>query len=158
LLKITHCLPILSLLFICHLAQANITPLTPQTAEYQVNYGSIELGKAQYELLPKQGNIYQYRFDSDVSLLVLWDKRHIISEFTDENGHLQPIRYTHDREGTGSDYQDQTVFLKNKQEIFSRYKDKKIKLPYKETIYDPLVAQLQFRLDMSNGIKNLDGL
>ncbi|MCL1125490.1 DUF3108 domain-containing protein [Shewanella surugensis] len=155
----THFLPVLSLFLISHLAQAEIpplTPLTPQTAEYQVNYGSIELGKARYQLLPKQGDIYQYRFDSDVSLLVLWDKRHIVSEFTLQDGNLAPIRYTHDRTGTGSDYQDQTVFLKDKQEIFSRYKDKKIKLPYKERIYDPLVAQLQIRLDLSKNKNSLE--
>ncbi|WP_299494588.1 DUF3108 domain-containing protein [uncultured Shewanella sp.] len=144
------------MLFISPLVQATITPLTPQTAEYQVYYGSIELGQARYQLSPKQGSIYQYRFDSDVSLLVLWDKRHILSEFTVEDDNLIPIRYTHDRKGTGSDYQDQTVFLKDKQEIFSRYKDKKVKLPYKELIYDPLMAQLQFRLDISKGAKNLE--
>ncbi len=156
LLKIKSFISAFSVIFFSQFTQAEITPLTPQTAEYQVYYGSIELGKARYQLSPKQGDIYQYRFDSDVSLLVLWDKRHILSEFTAKNGHLLPIRYTHDREGTGSDYQDQTVFLSDKQEIFSRYKDKKTKLPYKEPIYDPLMAQLQFRLDISKGAKNLE--
>lgn len=131
------------------------TPLTPQTAEYQVNYGNIELGKARYQLPVAEDNVYQYRFDSDVSLLVLSDRRNVRSEFTLDGDQLTPMRYTHNRKGTGPSFQEQTAFAKGQSVVHSRYKDERAKLPYTEVLYDPLMAQLQFRLDMVKGKKEL---
>ncbi len=127
------------------------TPLTPHTAEYQVNYGSIELGKARYQLPQAEGNLYHYRFDSDVSLLVLSDRRNVRSDFTLDSGHLTPMRYTHNRKGTGPSFQEQAAFAKGQGVVHSRYKDERSKLDYTDVLYDPLMAQLQFRLDMAEG-------
>ncbi|MFV7770445.1 DUF3108 domain-containing protein [Shewanella marisflavi] len=136
-------------------ANANEHPLTPHTAEYQVNYGSIELGKARYQLPAPEDNLYQYRFDSDISLLVLWDKRTVISTFKKQGEQLMPMRYTHSRSGTGSDYQEQAAYVLDQQLVHSHYKDERAKFPYTPDLYDPLMAQLQFRLDIMQGTDKL---
>ncbi|MEZ9198738.1 DUF3108 domain-containing protein [Shewanella sp. 10N.286.54.B9] len=137
-----------SLLFTSNIVIADTTPLTPHTAEYQVNYGSIELGRARYILAAPEGDQFRYRFDSDVSLLMLSDQRHIRSEFTLEGDQLIPMRYSVERTGTGPNFREQIAFAKGQNVVHSRYKDERAKFPYDEQLFDPLMVQLQFRLDM----------
>ncbi|MCG9696553.1 DUF3108 domain-containing protein [Shewanella sp. Isolate11] len=147
---------IISSLFLLPLNVAAIeNPLAPQTAEYLVDYGSINLGKARYQLSPPEDNVYNYRFDSDLSLLMLSDKRTLKSTFSYDGTRLTPMRYTHNRSGTGPDFQEQAAFVIDQKLVHSRYKDERAKFPYTEDLYDPLVAQLQFRLDISAGAKTL---
>ncbi|WP_326490250.1 DUF3108 domain-containing protein [Shewanella sp. AS1] len=136
-------------------AYAVVDPLTPQSAEYQVNYGSIELGRARYQLPAPEGNIYHYRFDSDLSLLMLTDKRTIKSTFSFDGKKLTPMRYIQQRTGTGSDFSDQTAYVLDQKLVHSSYKDKRDKFPYTDDLYDPLSAQLQFRLDITAGAKTM---
>ncbi|WP_228289721.1 DUF3108 domain-containing protein [Shewanella cyperi] len=131
------------------------SPLAPQSAEYKVFYGDIELGQARYILPPPDGNFYQYQFDSSLSLLVLSDMRHIRSEFTLEGNNLTPVRFMHQREGTGPTFNEQAAFLKNQGVVHSRYKDEKAKLPYEGELYDPMTVQLQLRLDLSAGKEHM---
>ncbi|MEZ9822839.1 DUF3108 domain-containing protein [Shewanella sp. 10N.286.45.A1] len=138
-----------SLLFTSNIVIADTTPLTPHTAEYQVNYGSIELGRARYILAAPEGDQFRYRFDSDVSLLMLSDQRHIRSEFTLDNNQLIPMRYSVERTGTGPNFREQIAFAKGQNVVHSRYKDERAKFPYDEQLFDPLMVQLQFRLDMA---------
>lgn len=140
---------VLSLLFTSNIVNADTTPLTPHTAEYQVNYGSIELGRARYILAAPEGDQFRYRFDSDVSLLMLSDQRHIRSEFTLDDNQLIPMRYSVERTGTGPNFREQIAFAKGQNVVHSRYKDERAKFPYDEQLFDPLMVQLQFRLDMA---------
>lgn len=133
-----------------------LTPLTPQTAEYQVNYGDIELGKAKYNLPKMTNGVFTYRFESDLSLLLLTDVRRISSEFTLNGNQLSPIRYHHLREGVGPNYLEQTAFTKDQGVIQTHYKDKKAQFAFEGDIFDPLMVQLQFRLDISTGKEVLD--
>jgi len=137
-------------------AMAAPTPLTPQTAEYQVNYGDIELGKAKYNLPQMEDGVFKYRFDSDLSLLLLTDVRHIFSEFSQDGKQLLPLRYLHQRKGVGPNFTEQTAFAKAQGMIHTRYKDEKGKFPFEGDIFDPLMVQLQFRLDISAGKDMLD--
>ncbi len=132
------------------------TPLTPQTAEYQVNYGEIELGKGKYELPKSVNGIYKYRFDSSLSLLLLTDIRHVVSEFSQDGNQLQPQTYLHEREGVGAHYSEQTTFVKDQRQIYTRYKAERAKFPFEANVFDPLMVQLQFRLDISAGKELLD--
>lgn len=135
---------------------AILSPLTAHTASYKVFYGSFELGVANYRLPATDSGFYSYHFDSDVSLLMLSDQRHLKSEFTLENGKLVPFRYIQERTGTGSDYTEQTAFVKGQQFIHTIYKQEALKLPYQEKVFDPLMVQLQFRMDLAANIRPLD--
>ncbi len=146
----------INLLLFSLIVASSPSPLTPHTAEYQVNYGSIELGKARFQLPKAEGNLYHYRFDSDISLLVLSDRRNVHSDFIHEKNQLIPMRYIHNRKGTGSNFQEQAAFARKQKVIYSRYKDERIKLDYTDTLYDPLMVQLQFRLDIAQGKKELN--
>ena len=138
-----------SLLITSHTTLAAPTALTPHTAEYEVYYGSIELGRARYILEAPEGNLFKYRFDSDVGLLMLSDQRHIRSEFTLEGtDHLVPMRYSVERTGTGPGFREQAAFAKGQNVVHSRYKGERAKFPYDTELFDPLMVQLQFRLDM----------
>ncbi|WP_044556380.1 DUF3108 domain-containing protein [Shewanella piezotolerans] len=143
------------LLIASQIAHAGTTPLTPHTAEYQVNYGSIELGRARYILSVGDSNQFHYRFDSDVSLLMLSDQRHIRSEFTLEGNQLVPMRYSVERTGTGPNFREQIAFAKGQNVVHSRYKDERAKFPYDGQLFDPLMVQLQFRIDMEANKKEL---
>ncbi|MGI2258302.1 DUF3108 domain-containing protein [Shewanella sp. GXUN23E] len=136
------------------------TPLTPHTAEYKVFYGDIELGKGRYRLdAPTDTGVYNYYFDSALSLLVLSDERHLHSEFTRDKQQpdkLLPIRYMQEREGTGPNFREQTAFAREQGNVYTRYKDEKGKYDYSDTLFDPLMVQLQFRLDIANGKEPLD--
>lgn len=135
---------------------AILSPLTAHTAQYNVFYGSIELGVANYRLPATDSGFYSYHFDSDVSLFVLSDQRHLTSEFTLENGKLVPFRYIQQRTGTGRDYTEQTAFAKTQQFIHTIYKEDALKLPYEDIVFDPLMVQLQFRMDLAANIRPLD--
>jgi len=135
---------------------AILSPLTAHTAEYKVFYGSIELGVANYRLPATDSGFYRYYFDSDVSLLIISDQRHLKSEFTLENGKLVPFRYIHERTGTGSDYTEQTAFAKAQKFIHTIYKQDALKLPYEDQVFDPLMVQLQFRMDLAANLRPLD--
>lgn len=138
-----------SLLFASGSTLAETTALTPHTAEYQVYYGSIELGRARYILDAPQGNFFRYRFDSDVGLLMLSDRRHIRSDFTLEaDNQLAPMRYSVERTGTGPSFREQAAFAKGQNVVHSRYKEERAQFPYDSELFDPLMVQLQFRLDM----------
>ncbi|WOT06988.1 DUF3108 domain-containing protein [Shewanella youngdeokensis] len=138
-----------SMLFTSHVIAADASPLTPHTAEYQVNFGSIELGRARYILSQTDDNAFQYRFDSDVSLLLLSDQRHIRSEFSRKDNTLIPMRYSVERTGTGPNFEEQAAFAKAQNVVHSRYKGQRAKFPYDTELFDPLMVQLQFRLDVT---------
>ncbi|QIR16165.1 DUF3108 domain-containing protein [Shewanella aestuarii] len=125
-----------------------LAPLTPHTADYKVYYGSIELGDAKYRLPATDSGYYQYFFNSRVSLLMLSDERSLQSDFTIENGTLVPFRFVHQRSGTGSEYSEQTSFAKHQNLIHTIYKKEALKLDYQDLIYEPLMVQLQFRMDV----------
>jgi hypothetical protein len=79
---------------------------------------------------------------------MLSDERSLQSDFTLEGGKLVPFRYIHHRTGTGSEYSEQTSFAKHQNFIHTIYKQEALKLDYQELIFEPLMVQLQFRMDV----------
>ncbi|MCL1076844.1 DUF3108 domain-containing protein [Parashewanella spongiae] len=153
--RIVQYLFIITLLILSSSAFATLSPLLPQTAEYRVLYGSIDLGKARYTL-DKINDQFNYKFESELSLLVLSDRREVSSEFVVTNDHVNPIRFFHEREGTGSDYQAQLVFLKSQEKVYGKYKHEKLEFNYANDLYDILSVQVQLRLDLANKKEDLN--
>jgi hypothetical protein len=136
--------------------QILLAPLIPQTAHYKAYYGSFELGDAKFTLPATDSSYYKYTFESEVGLLMLSDERKLQSDFTLENGKLVPFRYVHERTGTGSEYTEQTAFARSQNFIHTIYKLDALKLDYHETIFDPLMVQLQFRMDVISNKRPLN--
>ncbi|QSX35453.1 DUF3108 domain-containing protein [Shewanella avicenniae] len=130
---------------------ADHNPLEPQIAEYHVQYGSIGLGDARFVLDAPQDNTYKYEMTSKLSLLVVSDEREITSEFSRNGDQLIPNLFEHKRTGTGSDFTEQIRFAKELGKVFTVYKAKNKTLDYQGTLYDAMMVQLQFRLDLSLG-------
>ncbi|GGI86746.1 DUF3108 domain-containing protein [Shewanella gelidii] len=141
------------------LTQKKLKPIiaatTPFTAEYNVDYGSIGLGKAKYDFPAPEGNTYTFKFKSSLSFLLLSDKRKVVSEFTIEDNKLTPFRFLHHRKGTGPDYREQAAFIRSENIVHTRYKDEKAKIEYDNDLLDPLMTQLQIRIDLQNNRKEL---
>ena len=133
-----------------------LAPLIPQTAHYKAYYGTFELGDAKFTLPVTDSSYYNYFFESEVGLLMLSDERKLKSDFTLENGKLVPFRYVHERTGTGSEYSEQTAFARSQNFIHTIYKLDALKLDYQETIFDPLMVQLQFRMDVISNKRPLN--
>ncbi len=130
-------------------------PLAPQVAEYHVQYGSIGLGDARFVLDKPVDNHYHYALQSKLSLLIVSDQREISSDFIRKGEQLLPEKFEHQRTGTGSDFSEQVRFAKDLGKVFSVYKAENKTLDYTGPLYDAMMVQLQFRLDLSLGKQEL---
>lgn len=125
------------------------------TAEYEILYGDIHLGKANYRLSHSQDNHYRFDFSSELRFLIFSDVRAVKSELNYEDTHLLPSYYSHDRKGTGRDYFEEVIFDRSEQLIRSNYKGESIEFAYEEDIVDGLTVQLLMMLDLQKGNRQL---
>ena len=127
-----------------HASQA----LLPFQARYTVFYRSIELGQAHYELTKIKPNHFIIDFNSHLSFLWLWNKRNINCYFYNSKNKLNDIKFIHKREGTGREFLEETLFNYRTKKIATEYKNKKVSLNFSPEIQDPLLSQLQMRIDL----------
>ena len=123
------------------------------TAEYEILYGDIHLGKANYRLSHTGENFYRFDFSSELRFLIFSDSRVVNSELRLDNYRLIPSYYSHDREGTGRDYFEEIRFDRSDNLIRSTYKKETREFDYEEDIVDGLTVQLQLMLDLQQGIE-----
>jgi hypothetical protein len=141
---------ILLALFIQPLCAAEIQEFT---ADYEIYYGEILLGKANYRFSNPKDNYYRLDFVSDLRFLIFSDERVVSSELIYEDPHLLPSYYSHDRKGTGRDYFEEIRFDRLENVIHSAYKKESKEFVYEKDIVDGLTVQLQMMLDLQRGIK-----
>jgi len=123
------------------------------SAEYEIYYGNIHLGKANFHLSHSKENGYRLDFTSHLSFLIFWDKRVASSEFVHEDQRLFPSYYRHDRKGTGRDYLEELVFDRPNSRILATYQKENKVIDYEQDIIDGLTMQLQFMLDLQRGVQ-----
>ena len=123
------------------------------TADYEIYYGDIRLGKANYRLSHTKDNFYRFDFVSDLRFLIFTDNRVVSSELAYEDSHLLPSYYSHYRKGTGLDYFEEIRFDRSENLIHSTYKKESEEFVYEMDIVDGLTVQLQLMLDLRHGIK-----
>ncbi len=126
-----------------------IKEIKPHTAIYAISFGGFDIGHIRYRLTALKGNQMRYIIDSDLSFLLLYDQRQIISEFTldPKNNLLTPLTFSHIRKGTGADFEESISFDQKQKRATGNFKKKVATIPYKATTFDPLNAQIQMRLD-----------
>ncbi|TNF87350.1 MAG: DUF3108 domain-containing protein [Gammaproteobacteria bacterium] len=123
------------------------------SADYEIFYGDIHLGKANYRFSHQDGNSYRFDFDSKLRFLIFWDERSVSSDLVYEGERLRPTHYRHDRKGTGRDYREEILFDRPNDRIVTTYGKKKKELGYEKDIIDGLTMQLQMMLDLQRGIE-----
>ena len=123
------------------------------TADYEIFYGNLRLGKANYRFSNSKDNYYRFDFVSDLRFLIFSDERIVSSELVYEDLRLLPSYYSHDRKGTGRDYFEEIRFDRSESLIRSTYKKKSKEFVYEKDIVDGLTVQLQIMLDLQRGIK-----
>lgn len=123
------------------------------SADYEIYYGDIHLGKANYRFSHTKDNHYRFDFASDLSFLIFWDERIVSSDMVYEDQYLRPSYYRHDRKGTGRDYLEEIVFDRTNKLIRTTYGKESKELDYENDIIDGLTMQLQLVLDLQRGIE-----
>jgi hypothetical protein len=122
--------------------------LKPFIADYNVYYGDFKLGEGEYQLKQLQTDIYNFRFNSQLRFLFISDKRNVDVDFRFQDNQVLPMRYTHRRSGSGSDYTDIVIYDKANNNINSEHKGEIYEQEYDSLIRDALSAQLQLMLDL----------
>jgi hypothetical protein len=147
-------MPIFIALFFAFFAQS-LFASEPQefTAQYQINYGTIRLGEANYQLNRVGENSFHFDFSSDLSFLIFSVERVVKSKLIYEEPYLLPDYYSHHRKGTGKDYFEEVRFERSQNIIHSSYSDQNIELDYEKDIVDGLTVQLQLMLDLQRGVE-----
>ena len=123
------------------------------SADYEIYFGDIHLGKANYRFSHSKDNYYRFDFASDLSFLIFWDERIVSSDLVYEDQHLLPSYYRHDRKGTGRDYLEEIVFDRPDNRIRATFGKESKELDYEKDIIDGLTMQLQLMLDLQRGIE-----
>jgi hypothetical protein len=124
------------------------------TADYEIFYGDIQLGKANYRFSHTKDNQYRFDFASDLSFLIFWDERIVSTDLVYEDRHLLPSYYRHDRKGTGRDYLEEIVFDRSDQVIRTSFRKEIREIDYEKDIIDGLTMQLQLQLDLQHGLEH----
>jgi len=121
-------------------------------ADYEIYYGDIHLGTANYRFSHSKDNDYRFDFASHLRFLIFWDERIVSSDLVYEDQYLLPRHYSHDRKGTGRDYREEIVFDRSNKRIRATYGKESKELEYEKDIIDGLTMQLQLMLDLQRGI------
>jgi len=127
--------------------------LQPFIADYEIFYGDIRLGKANYRFSHTQDEDYRFDFVSNLRFLIFSDDRVVSTELSYEDSQLLPRYYSHDRKGTGRDYFEEIRFDHSKNLIRSTYGKESQEFAWEKDVVDGLTVQLQLMLDLQRGIK-----
>ncbi len=143
----------LSLLFVFFAQPLCATELQQFEADYEIFYGDIRLGKANYRFTHTRADQYRFDFASELSFLIFSDERIVRSELSLDGWRLRPSYYSHDRKGTGRDYLEEIHFDPAENVIRTTYLKENREYPYENDVVDGLTVQLQLMLDLQHGVE-----
>lgn len=134
----------------CSAASAEVTPLSSFNADYVVYRAGKKHGEAnRYLKVTDQG--YQLGYSSDISWMIFSDKRRETSDFTVNNGQIQPLRYVLNRSGSGPNRYYE-LNLNPDTKVLAEGKNRKPKaVEWQDDWLDQLSYQLQLVLDLKAG-------
>ncbi|WP_228710681.1 DUF3108 domain-containing protein [Saccharobesus litoralis] len=129
--------------------------LTPFNAKYSVHRGNLTLGKVKRQLTQLSDDKFVFSYMSDLSFLILSDKRKESAEIQLIDGQIRPIKYLYKREGTGSNKRTTLKFNHQTRHVFDGIKGKQIECDETIDWYDQISYQLQMKLDIEQGKSDL---
>lgn len=136
------------------IAETTLNTEAPALASFKADYAVYRAGKQhgtaqRYLKLTDQG--YQLGYSSDISWMIFTDKREEISDFTLQDGRIQPLRYVLQRSGTGPNRYYE-LNLDPAAKTLSEGKKRTIKqISWQDDWLDQLSYQLQLALDLKAG-------
>jgi hypothetical protein len=136
-------------------AHAQIDPLKPFSARYQVQWHSLNVGTSDL-ILRQPGSADEYEYTSrsnahGIFRLAFSDEITQTSTFTVKDGHVQPVKFRGD-DGTPSTKQDVTLdFDWEKRRLKGVSEDKPVDLALQPDTQDPMSVQIELMLALSNG-------
>jgi hypothetical protein len=131
-------------------SHASTNPIDPFKASFYLYYKGLHLGYGHYDLSHLEQQRYRLAFSSRMSFFWLWDERSISSEFKFKQGWLYNLSFEHTRDGTGKPYAKFIQFDAKAKKILIERNQKKTVMKYMKKIQEPLLAQLQMRMDLFN--------
>ncbi|GLX80099.1 hypothetical protein tinsulaeT_34390 [Thalassotalea insulae] len=120
----------------------------PFTAEYSILHKGSSVGKGIRALTQLANGQIQYSYQTEIEWLIFSDSRKETSVVTIENGHVTPVHYQFNREGTGRDkyYEWQYDIANNKATDIKKKQTIDVEFPF--NIQDKLSYHLQNRLNL----------
>lgn len=135
------------------LAQPIEDALKPFTAEYKAEVSGISGSGTRS--LKKEGDHWVLSFGASASVIVASISLDETSRFNLQKGQALPRDYQYERKGIGSKPSKTARFDWKSMEASWQQADKQSKIPFKSGAQDPLSYQLQLRLDLKAGKKEL---
>ncbi|WP_237739912.1 DUF3108 domain-containing protein [Rheinheimera nanhaiensis] len=135
-------------------AETPIQAAPPALASFKADYAVYRAGKQhgtaqRYLKLTEQG--YQLGYSSDISWMIFTDKRQETSDFSLQDGRIQPERYVLQRSGTGPNRYYE-LNLDPVEKTLSEGKKRTVKqVSWQDDWLDQLSYQLQLVLDLKAG-------
>lgn len=132
------------------------TALTPFNAMYQVSKGRVTLGTVKRQLTQLSDDKYIFSYTSDLSFLILSDKRKESAEIEINNDVIQPLKYQFKREGTGTDSRSNIGFDPISGNVIDLDNRKSLDCSTDVHWLDQISYQLQMKLDIAAGKEEVD--
>lgn len=124
----------------------------PYEAEYSADMSGLPVSGSAVRRLKKEGDDWSLSFEASTVLLSMKQE----SKFTvDNKGQIKPTLYTDKRNFFGKSKTEQVNFDWKHNEALSRQDDKEYKFALEPGVLDDISYQLQLRLDLEKGNKNL---
>ncbi len=122
--------------------------VTPFSAEYNILHKGSKVGKGIRALTQLSNGQFQCSYQTDIEWLIFSDNRKESSTVSVDNGHVTPLHYQFEREGTGRDkYYEWQYDVKNNKAIDVKNK-REINVDFPFNIQDKLSYHLQNRLNL----------
>ncbi|WOG26142.1 DUF3108 domain-containing protein [Endozoicomonas sp. 8E] len=135
------------------IAKPEEATLKPFTAEYKAKVSGISGSGTRS--LKKEGDQWVLDFGASASVMIASISLDESSRFNLQKGQALPQDYQYERKGIGSKPAKTARFDWKSMEASWQQAEKQSKIPFKSGVQDPLSYQLQLRLDLKAGKKEL---
>ncbi|WP_232824711.1 DUF3108 domain-containing protein [Algibacillus agarilyticus] len=124
------------------------TALTPFNAKYVVTRGRLTLGNIKRQLTQLDDEKFVFSYMSDLSFLILSDRRKESAEILIKDNKVQPLRYLFRREGTGTDTETTIKFDHVNNKVIDVDLSREIECSTDFHWFDQISYQLQMKIDL----------
>ncbi|WP_152558798.1 DUF3108 domain-containing protein [Endozoicomonas numazuensis] len=133
--------------------KTSTTPLKPFTAEYKAEVSGISGSGSRS--LKKEGDQWVLDFGASASVFIASISLDETSRIDLKNGQVRPLSYRYERKGIGGKPPKNAQFDWKSMEASWQQDDEKSNIKFPAGAQDPLSYQLQLRLDLKTGKKEL---